>query len=542
MKLSKRERFVDFAIGVIALAIYLLTLAPTITWRNNGADSGDLVSAALTLGIPHPTGYPLFTIFAAILSHLPFGEPAKNVSAFSAIASAGAVSLISHAGRNLIPNSTPPARWIPPSFALAFAFAPALWSQATIAEVNALAILLVAALFAVLFSDSPHRLIFAAAVIGIGLTHHLTIMLLVPPAVLLLAQAHWTRSQFVRAALVLIAPLALYLYLPLRASANPPINWGNPATLEGFLWVITGAPYRSYLLAVSPSELFTRLALTARFLFDQFTVVGIALGLWGAAQMGKQKGVNTQRRLAALLLTSVLFVAYAVVYASLDSFVYLVPAFLVFVFWMMYGMSDLIERLWKPTPSPRQEESRKSSRRFEFKDLVSSVCDDLRGVRGELRWTWRSLMGTALVVFLVLFPLYNLAINFNSMNVSSDYAAYDYAKKIFAELPRQAVIISNGDEHFFALEYYRYAVAKNQSEIIVVSAELLQYSWYFDQVRRMMPNVNASPETQADRLVKVMDAGLTQGRGVYTTLRDERFLQYAMEHRDGYYRILGRLQ
>ncbi len=516
MKLGYRDRIVDLAVGVFALAIYLLTLAPTVTWRNNGADSGDLVSAAFTLGIPHPTGYPLYTIVAALYSHLPFGEPAQNVNLLSALSATAAMVLACIAGRRLIPNSALLSRWIPPTLALVFAFAPAVWSQATIAEVNASANLLAAALFTVLFSDSPRRLYLAAAIFGIGLAHHLTILLLLPTVIVLLVSTRWTWSQFKWGILVLIAPLALYAYLPLRASSHPPINWGDPETLDGFLWVISGASYRSYLFAVSPDEIFSRVALTARFLFEQFTVIGVALGVWGASQMGMRTDSATRQRFLALMLAFVLPVAFAVVYASRDSFVYLLPAFLVFLFWMMYGANSLAES-WL----------RLSAR--------------LLGERtGRSNTTKSTLLFGVSALLLVLYPLYNLVANFNAMDVSYDYAAFDYAKKIFDEIPNQAIIIADGDDHLFALEYYRYVIAR-QSEVSVVSAELLQYSWYFDQVRRTAPSVNASAVSQPNRLGAVIDAGLAQGRRVYATVQNEWFLRYAMEQREGYFRVIGRL-
>jgi hypothetical protein len=34
--------------------------------------------------------------------------------------------------------------------------------------------------------------------------------------------------------------LLVYLILPLRAASHPPVNWGNPATAGGFLWLVSG--------------------------------------------------------------------------------------------------------------------------------------------------------------------------------------------------------------------------------------------------------------------------------------------------------------
>ena len=57
-------RLTALAAFCFALAAYLLTLAPTISWRNGGIDSGELVTAIVTLGIPHPSGFPTFSLRA----------------------------------------------------------------------------------------------------------------------------------------------------------------------------------------------------------------------------------------------------------------------------------------------------------------------------------------------------------------------------------------------------------------------------------------------------------------------------------------------
>jgi hypothetical protein len=44
--------------AILAFAVYLRTLAPTIT----GEDSGELVTAAWTLGVPHAPGFPLYCL------------------------------------------------------------------------------------------------------------------------------------------------------------------------------------------------------------------------------------------------------------------------------------------------------------------------------------------------------------------------------------------------------------------------------------------------------------------------------------------------
>src|SRR5438093_1627433 len=54
--------------ALAALWAYALTLSPTVAWVNLGEDSGDLLVASATLGIPHPTGYPLFVLLGRVAS------------------------------------------------------------------------------------------------------------------------------------------------------------------------------------------------------------------------------------------------------------------------------------------------------------------------------------------------------------------------------------------------------------------------------------------------------------------------------------------
>ena len=62
----------------VSFVLYLITLAPSI----GPEDGGELAAAAYTLGIPHPTGYPLWTLFGWIFTKLiPFGEIAWRESA-----------------------------------------------------------------------------------------------------------------------------------------------------------------------------------------------------------------------------------------------------------------------------------------------------------------------------------------------------------------------------------------------------------------------------------------------------------------------------
>ncbi len=58
--------------------LYRLTLCPTVYWY----DSAEFSAHAVTLGVPHPPGYPLYTMVAHLFTWLP-GEPALGVNRMS---------------------------------------------------------------------------------------------------------------------------------------------------------------------------------------------------------------------------------------------------------------------------------------------------------------------------------------------------------------------------------------------------------------------------------------------------------------------------
>src|SRR5437016_2974346 len=60
-------------VGLAAFLVYLRTLSISIAW----GDSPELTSAAYNLGIPHPTGYPLYMLLShTFLRLFPLGSVA----------------------------------------------------------------------------------------------------------------------------------------------------------------------------------------------------------------------------------------------------------------------------------------------------------------------------------------------------------------------------------------------------------------------------------------------------------------------------------
>src|SRR5207249_4810407 len=75
--------------AAIAAFVYALTLAPSV----GAGDSGELILAAHSMGIPHPPGYPLWVLLARCVDLLPWGTTALRVNALSAVLTACAAGL-----------------------------------------------------------------------------------------------------------------------------------------------------------------------------------------------------------------------------------------------------------------------------------------------------------------------------------------------------------------------------------------------------------------------------------------------------------------
>lgn len=472
--------------AVTAFAVYTASMARTVTWLHYGADSGDLVTAAFTFGIPHPPGYPLYTLIAALFARLPIGEPALGVAVLSGLAASGAVFVFARAGDALLHGTDVFTLFIPPLATLGFAFAPLLWSQATIPEVYTVNLFFVAVILWACVTNDSRRMHAAALAFGFGMAHHPSILLLAPGAWIALKPT-WRDA---RALGWVIAPLVFYAYLPLAALGNPPVKWGDPLTPERFFWLVSAALYRPYWFALDTADMLHRVAFSARALLDQFTFVGLALVLWGAIQWGMTRA----RVFFALLLMFVPMVAYAIVYASRDSFLYLLPAFAIALLWFLYGVSGIVE-----------------------------LFGNDRVLRG------------AAVASLALFPIFNAATNYAAMNISRDRAAYEYARMNLAALPFDAVLFADGDEALFALWYYRHAVAYQNARSVIVSQGLLHYDWYYDGLRRTMSEVQfRSPEeltTVQQRAQEIIRVTFAEGRAICVTDSSPLLPEFEYEER-----------
>ena len=105
IKVPPLFRRIDWLVLVITFAIiwtaYLLTLAPEVTLE----DSGELCTASFYAGIPHPPGYPFWTLYSWLWTLVPFGNVAWRVElgeSFAAAMGCGLVGFMVSRGSSML--------------------------------------------------------------------------------------------------------------------------------------------------------------------------------------------------------------------------------------------------------------------------------------------------------------------------------------------------------------------------------------------------------------------------------------------------------
>ncbi len=197
----RRADWIAFGLTfLISLIVYTLTLAPTVTLE----DSGELITASDYLGVPHPPGYPIWSlltwffqwIFNGVTYH-GYPNPAWGVgfcSAFAGALACGVLALlVSRSGLDILHSLKKETHVLGEkterlfcatagiSAGLLLAFSQGMWSQSVIAEVYALNILFQTAVLLFLYRwmmepENPKPLFLMAFTFGLGLTNHQTLL------------------------------------------------------------------------------------------------------------------------------------------------------------------------------------------------------------------------------------------------------------------------------------------------------------------------------------------------------------------------------
>ncbi|GIK60207.1 MAG: DUF2723 domain-containing protein [Ignavibacteriota bacterium] len=479
--------------SIFVFIIYLFTLAPSVVQ----IDSGELAAVQATLGIAHPTGYPLFTMIGYLFSLIPL--PFSKIFQLNILATiycSIGVGVFTYTIKYCLDNilvfrkknlskesakkekkkskeqSTEKQIEIPENFklitavfgGLSLAFSRTFWFQSTSVEVYSLHLLLITLIIFFLLkayvksfeNDKLSNWLLFAFFLALGFTNHLTTLMILPgTAYLYFSRYKFNSASFKKLALMItlfiLVLIAIYSYLPLRASQNPILNWGNPIDWERIYRHVTGRQYQVWLFTSFDSagkqfSHFWNILPFEFFIGLLFVLIGLIVSLFRSKTLG------------LFILISFLFTLfYSINYDIHDIDSYFLLAFIMLAFFSSFGALKILE----------------------MKSLPKNY----------------GLIGLGLVLVIQLF------FNFREVDQSGVYTYEDYTKAILNTSPKNSIIFSYQWDYFISASYYYQYVENQRKDITIIDKELLRRSWYYNQINNHDPNILSGVNNEVDQFL-----------------------------------------
>ncbi len=256
MQIKTLHRLVAAIVFVIAAVIYLMTMAPTMSFW----DCGEFIASSYIGGVPHPPGSPLFLLVGHIFSFIPFGDPGWRTNLISVITSGLTVMLtyliIVHLVREWKGDLKEKSDWYLAIFsgvlgALTFAFTHSFWFNAVETEVYASSMLFTSLVVWLILvwatkADEPGNerfLLLIAYLVGLAIGVHLLNVLAIPFVALVFFYKRFelnTKNFIILMIVTVLVILAIYpgmvIYLPILA-----LSVGFQGLAVIFLGVLAGS-------------------------------------------------------------------------------------------------------------------------------------------------------------------------------------------------------------------------------------------------------------------------------------------------------------
>lgn len=457
-----------------------------MTW----GDGPELAAAAWTLGVPHPTGYPLYMLSLHAFQWLPAGTAAFRSHLYSAVCVAAALALLFNLlQRRLAPLTSPRAsRWAAFGACAAAGLNPLIWPAATQVEVYGLFMLLFVLTLDLIdrtLCDPSKYMHWLALAAGLHLVHHrLAVFILIAAAGVVIARMAkpqcpcWgdagpapERRSIISAIPWLLAPLALLLYFPIRAMSDPLINWYDPDSL-GRLWaLVRGELYQGII--GNGIQLWTQDFQLSRFIF-LFTLPWLSYSiLFLFAAAGLYFAIQKTPWLGWLsLYLIVVHTLFVMVYPVGDWPVFFLPAAVAMAVPLGYGLAFTLNAIQKT-------ELKTSISWLVHAAILASLTlplfvkwDEEKGLR----------QGAA---SLNPFPI-SWQSGATRFSHAPGWEPYRYAERVWRATPYGAPIVSGlfeptADNELYPLLYQK-AVEQRGEHSVLIGTGFLFLDWYREQI------------------------------------------------------------
>jgi len=293
---------------LLASAVPFVFYVATSSGFGYWLDSGELVAASTGLGIAHPPGESFAALIGAVFTWLPLGPLPFRVALASALLGSLAAGFLclaaSHSLRSIGIRSELVQLGLGFAVSTLTASTAGWWFQSIRPEVYALsaATSFVAIERALAFetrgpNEGDVRALYVAALAtGLGLTNHHLLTVVVSIALIPVLFRAWKRlglGPIVRSSGFLVLGLVVDLYLPVRASAAPALNLGQPDSLDRFWWVVTAQTFQKNTGFEISQPLIDRAAQVAEHLIETVPVPILVMALVGAYLVVRTAGARS---------------------------------------------------------------------------------------------------------------------------------------------------------------------------------------------------------------------------------------------------------
>src|SRR5665213_4173979 len=412
-------------------------------------DSGETITVGAVLGIGHPPGYPLHTLLAHMTTWLPLGGPAESINLLGALfgAACGSAVFIVLMGATEGLNATKALSAAGLAAAL-LCIGPNFWHNAlgakgSIYQLNNLLSVLLLGILATPGPLSLRRLRVFWLIFGLGIAHHYMSQL---PLLAASGRLLWPHRKKAWGECWLAAPgIALYCYLPLRSAQGPDLNWGGVQNLSDFWFFFFRLQYASTELSRSAGTSAAQCVYAVKLLWAEgFAIIPLAaaLGLiWGRHE-------RTKQALAAGWLASLASVTF---YLNLkpDHFdlmrPYLFPAYL-------------------------------------CQSLLAGGAFIAVSLKASSRLFW------VLCPMALALPLALGLKEWPSCDLSDYFYALDDARGLLSGLPRNALLLCEGDAVVFPLWYVQRVLGERR-DVATVGLAVLPMAWVREDLARRWPDL-----------------------------------------------------
>jgi hypothetical protein len=320
--------------------LYGFLTYPCIYW----GDSGEFSYVATFLGIPHPTGYPLYTQLLRLFSSLPFGSPYFLQNLFSALFATLAMAVLFKLCLQFTNNPT--ASWIATFF---FALSPTFLNRTGLAEVYTMKVfigLLVATLGLSLLREwEIKKLWMMAFLFGLGLSHHLITIMYFPAVLFLIVVAPRGSKNFrlfFGSILFGLFGLFPYLFIAFRGHLSPDFSYPNlfgvtMTSLKDWYWLLSGEIFRTEMTSFSLMRHIEDLGFFFFLLFKDYYWLGGIVGLLGLVK-------EIQQQWKPFIFLGLLFsvqTLFFIHYKVPDIYEFYIMAFCLWAPWMAAGLNQI---------------------------------------------------------------------------------------------------------------------------------------------------------------------------------------------------------